>query len=110
MARNVTLDVPGTRFVIVHYHIFKNGGSPIEYVFRPSPALSGARDTRHGRFRLLLSASSAGSFSIGLYIFPRHPFFRPDVPPRAPPDAAGFPQPDAPGIAAPGERCPGDAA
>jgi hypothetical protein len=34
MARNVTLDVPGTRFVIVHYHIFKNGGSTIESILR----------------------------------------------------------------------------
>jgi hypothetical protein len=34
MARNITLDFPGTRFVIVHYHIFKNGGSTIEAVLR----------------------------------------------------------------------------
>jgi hypothetical protein len=34
MARNVTLDVPGTRFVIVHYHIFKNGGSTIESILQ----------------------------------------------------------------------------
>lgn len=34
MARNFTLDVPGTRFVIVHYHIFKNGGSTIEAILQ----------------------------------------------------------------------------
>jgi hypothetical protein len=32
MARNITLDLPGTRFVIVHYHIFKNGGTTIESI------------------------------------------------------------------------------
>jgi hypothetical protein len=34
MAGNVTLDVPRTRFVVVHYHIFKNGGSTIESILR----------------------------------------------------------------------------
>jgi hypothetical protein len=31
---NITLDVPATRFVFVHFHIFKNGGTTIESVLR----------------------------------------------------------------------------
>jgi hypothetical protein len=34
MAGNFTLDVPGTRFVIIHYHIFKNGGTTIESILQ----------------------------------------------------------------------------
>lgn len=34
MAIGATLSVPRTRFVVVHYHIFKNGGSTIESILR----------------------------------------------------------------------------
>jgi hypothetical protein len=34
MALQATVAVPRTRFVIVHYHIFKNGGSTIESILR----------------------------------------------------------------------------
>jgi hypothetical protein len=34
MGPDHTLDVPATRFVFVHYHIFKNGGTTIESILR----------------------------------------------------------------------------
>jgi Sulfotransferase family len=41
-----TLDVPATRFVFVHYHIFKNGGTTIESILRREFGLGFA--TVHG--------------------------------------------------------------
>jgi hypothetical protein len=42
-----TLDVPATRFVFVHYHIFKNGGTTIESILRREFGAGFA--TLHGR-------------------------------------------------------------
>ncbi len=46
MAGNITLDVPGTRFVIVHYHILKSGGTTIERILQRE--LGGAFAALHG--------------------------------------------------------------
>ena len=43
---NVTMPVVRTRYVIVHYHIFKNGGSTIEYIL--GRAFPGRFATVHG--------------------------------------------------------------
>jgi len=42
-----TLDVPATRFIFVHYHIFKNGGTTIESILRREFGAGFA--TVHGR-------------------------------------------------------------
>ena len=41
-----TLDVPATRYIVVHYHIFKNGGTTIESILRREFGLGFA--TVHG--------------------------------------------------------------
>ena len=41
-----TLDVPASRFIFVHYHIFKNGGTTIESILRRE--FGGGFATVHG--------------------------------------------------------------
>jgi hypothetical protein len=43
---NVTVPVVRTRYVVVHYHVFKNGGSTIEYILKR--AFPGRFATVHG--------------------------------------------------------------